>query len=759
MNKNLVIVESPTKAKTISKFLGSDYKIESSFGHVRDLPKSKLGVDVEKNFDVDYEIPTRAKKKVTELKKLAKDAKMIYFATDEDREGEAISWHLQQIFKTPEEKSKRIVFHEITKEALNEALKNPRQIDKNLVDAQQARRVLDRIVGYKLSPFLWKKIARGLSAGRVQSVAVRLIVEKEREIEKFKPQEYWSIDAVFSNTTGTKQDFEAKLATIKDKAINKYHIQNEKEAKDIEAAVKNARFAATGVEKSKKKKSPLPPFTTSTLQQEANNRLGFSAKQTMMFAQHLYEGIKIGKEGQVGLITYMRTDSVNLSQKFLDESQNYIKKEIGEKYTTGIRTYKGKSKLAQEAHEAIRPTEANRDPQSIKEYLDEKQYKLYKLIWQRAIASQMSDALIDTTKIDIKALDTDYGFRANGSIINFDGYLKVYPTATKENILPELKEKDSLDLKDLKANQHFTQPPARYSEATLVKILEEHGIGRPSTYAPTIATIQERGYVEKIDRKLKPTDLAFLVNDLLVDHFPKVVDYKFTAKLEDDFDEIAEGKMKWQAMLKDFYSPFIANLKEKEESVKKEEVLSVHELGTDPKTKKPVYVRAGRFGPFVQLGSKDDEEKPKFASLRPGQTMKDVSLEEALHLLSLPRKFKEEDGKDVIVDNGRFGPYIKVGEKFISIKDEDPYTITQEKVDEYVAEWKKKEAEKYIKDFDGSNVQVLKGPYGAYITNGELNAKVPKDADPKKLTLKECEEILAKDGKKKGSGRRWNRKS
>ena len=759
MNKNLVIVESPTKAKTISKFLGSDYKIESSFGHVRDLPKSKLGVDVDKNFEVDYEIPAKAKKKVTELKKLAKDAKMIYFATDEDREGEAISWHLQQIFKTPEEKSKRIVFHEITEEALKEALKNPRSIDKNLVDAQQARRVLDRIVGYKLSPFLWKKIARGLSAGRVQSVAVRLIVEKEREIEKFTPQEYWSIDGIFTDQKNSQQDFEAKLATIDNKAIDKYHIKNETEAKKIEAAVAQAKFIVTGVEKSNKKKSPLPPFITSTLQQEANNRLGFSAKQTMMFAQQLYEGIKLGKEGQIGLITYMRTDSVNLAQKFLDEAQEYIKKEIGAKYTAGIKTYKGKSKLAQEAHEAIRPTAASRTPESIKEYLDEKQYKLYRLIWQRAIASQMSDALIDTTKIDIEAVGTAYGFRANGSIINFDGYLKIYPTATKENILPELKEKDELDLKDLKANQHFTQPPARYSEATLIKALEEHGIGRPSTYAPTIATIQDRGYVEKIDRKLKPTDLAFLVNDLLVDHFSKIVDYQFTAKLEDDFDEIAAGNLKWQKMLKEFYSPFISNLQEKEESVKKEEVLSVQELGVDPKTKKPVYVRTGRFGPFVQLGSKDDEEKPKFASLAAGQTMKDVTLDQALHLLSLPRKFQAESGKDVIVDNGRFGPYIKVGEKFISIKDEDPYAINQEKVDEYITEWKKKEAEKYIKDFDGSNVQVLKGPYGAYITNGELNAKVPKDADPKKLTLKECEEILAKDGKKKGSGRRWVKKS
>lgn len=755
MSKKLVIVESPTKAKTISKFLGSDYKIESSFGHIRDLPKSKLGVDVEKNFELIYEIPTRAKKKVTELKKLAKDADMIYFATDEDREGEAISWHLQQIFNTPEEKSKRIVFHEITEEALQEAMKNPRSIDKNLVDAQQARRALDRIVGYKLSPFLWKKIARGLSAGRVQSVAVRLIVEKEREIEKFNPQEYWSIDTIFK---ASNQEFEAKLATIDDKTIDKYHIKNDDQAKSIIDELDNAKYQVNSIEKSQKKKSPLPPFITSTLQQEGYNRLGFSAKQTMMLAQQLYEGIKLGSEGQVGLITYMRTDSVNLASKFLTETQTHINKQYGEKYTTGPRSYKGKSKLSQEAHEAIRPTSASRTPESIKEYLDDRQYKLYRLIWQRAVASQMSEAQIDTTKVDIKAINTSYGFRANGSIINFDGYLKVYPTATKENILPELKEKDEVDLKNLASNQHFTQPPARYSEATLVKALEEYEIGRPSTYAPTIATIQDRGYVEKIDRKLKPTDLAFLVNDLLVDHFSEIVDYKFTAELEDDFDKIAEGKLGWQKMLKGFYSPFASNLKEKEESVKKEEILNVHEIGIDPKTKKPVYVRTGRFGPFVQLGSKDDEEKPKFASLRPGQTMKDVTLEDALDLLSLPRSLgPDEDGDEITADTGRFGPYLKINGKFISTKDEDPYTITPEKALEYVKEWKKKEAEKYIKDFNDSTVQILNGPYGPYITNGELNAKVPKDVDPKTLTLKECEDILEKDGKKKGSGRRFNR--
>lgn len=755
MSKNLVIVESPTKAKTISKFLGSDYKVESSFGHVRDLPKSKIGVDLDGSFEPTYEIPTRAKKKVTELKKLAKGASTIYFATDEDREGEAISWHLQEIFKAPADKVKRIVFHEITEDAIKDSLKEPRKIDKNLVDAQQARRVLDRIVGYKLSPFLWKKIARGLSAGRVQSVAVRIIVEREREIEAFKPQEYWSIDALVAKG---KDEFEAKLATISGKAVGKYQIENKEQADEIVGALKSAKLTVAAIEKSQKKKSPLPPFTTSTLQQEANNRLGYSAKQTMVLAQQLYEGIKLGKEGAVGLITYMRTDSVTLSKKFLAETQDHIKDAYGADYTTGPRGYKAKSKVAQEAHEAIRPTSVFRTPESIKDHLDERQFKLYRLIWQRAVASQMADAVMDTTKIEIDS-GTIYGLRANGSIIKFPGYLKVYPTATKENILPDLAEKDSLDLKELNPNQHFTQPPPRYSEATLVKALEEHEIGRPSTYAPTIATIQDRGYVEKEEKKLRPTDLAFLVNDLLVEHFPKVVDYEFTAKLENEFDEIANGDLNWHKMMDEFYGPFATNLKEKEETVKKEEVLNVQEIGTDPETKKPIYVRTGRFGPFVQLGSKDDEEKPKFASLPKGMLMKDVDMKQALHLLSLPRTLgKDDDGTYITTDIGRFGPYLKLGEKFISIKDEDPYTITLEDARPYIAEWKKKEAEKYIKSFDDSPVQVLNGPYGPYITNGELNAKIPKDTDPKKLTLKECEEILEKDGKKKGSGRRYSRK-
>ncbi|MFA5021720.1 MAG: type I DNA topoisomerase [Patescibacteria group bacterium] len=601
--KNLVIVESPTKAKTITKFLGTDYKIESSFGHIRDLPKSKLGVDVDNNFEPQYVIPLKAKKHVTELKKLAEKAKMIYFATDEDREGEAISWHLVQALKTPKDKIKRIVFHEITEHAIKEALKNPRTIDLNLVDAQQARRVLDRLVGYQLSPFLWKKVARGLSAGRVQSVAVRLIVEREREIQAFKEEEYWSIEGIFCQQavkTGQKpMDFEAKLHQIDGKIIDKLEIKDQKHADKILKDLKDAKYIVADIEQREMKKSPLPPFTTSTLQQEAIKRLGFSAKQTMMIAQQLYEGIELGAGGAVGLITYMRTDSVNLADKFLDETQDYIKSQFGPTYTPGKRYYKAKSKLAQEAHEAVRPTSITNDPQSVKQYLDPRQFRLYQLIWQRALASQMANAIIDTSKVDISAQKTPYTFRAIGSVIKFEGYLKIYPSATKENLLPELKTKEGLDLVSLTPNQHFTQPPARYSEATLVKILEEYGIGRPSTYAPTIATVQDRGYVTKEEKRLKPTDLAFLVNDLLVKHFPNIVDYEFTANMENDLDEIAEGKRKWQPIIHEFWGPFKSNLDEKYKELDKQELTETKTDEVCELCGKPMVIKIGRFGKFL----------------------------------------------------------------------------------------------------------------------------------------------------------------
>ena len=614
--KNLVIVESPTKAKTISKFLGPEYKIESSFGHIRDLPKSKLGVDVENNFEPQYVIPPKAKKLANQLKKLADNSNLIYFATDEDREGEAISWHLVNIFKTPADKIKRIVFHEITEDAIKEALKNPRGIDLNLVNAQQARRILDRLVGYQLSPLLWKKVARGLSAGRVQSVAVRLIVEREREIQAFKTEEYWSIESIFK---AQETEFESRLHQINGKIIDKLEIKDGKQAENILKDLQGAEYVVAKINKKQTKKRPLPPFTTSTLQQSANGRFGFSAKQTMMLAQQLYEGIELGGQGSVGLITYMRTDSLNLANKFLAEAQAYIKNKFGADYSSGPRRYKAKSKMAQEAHEAIRPTSVANDPGSIKQYLDDRQFKLYQLIWQRALASQMTEAVTDNTTIDITAVSTPYVFRSNGSVIKFNGYLKVYPISTKENILPALEEKDGVELVSLKPEQHFTQPPARYSEATLVKALEEYGIGRPSTYAPTISTIQERGYVEKEDKRLKPTDMAFLVNDLLVAHFPKIVDYQFTAHLEDDLDEIAEGKIKWQPVLHEFWGPFKKNLEKKDKELNKKELTETKSDEVCEKCGKPMVIKVGRFGKFLACTGYPDCKNTKPLNSENGQ--------------------------------------------------------------------------------------------------------------------------------------------
>ena len=740
MADNLIIVESPTKAKTISQFLGKGYKVESSFGHIRDLPKSKMGVDVEKGFKPDYVIPTRAKKKVGELKKLAEKADIIYYATDEDREGEAIAWHLDEVFDHPKN-TKRIAFHEITKSAVEEALKNPRELNVNLVDAQQARRILDRLVGYELSPFLWKKVARGLSAGRVQSVAVRLIVEREREIEAFDKEEYWTIEAVFSKDG---HNFNANLFSLDGKKLDKFDINNEQQAAEIVKKINNGQFKISRIEQKESKKNPPPPFTTSTLQQRANRMLGFSAKQTMVIAQQLYEGIKLGSQGSVGLITYMRTDSLNLSNQFLSQAQVVIKENFGNKYAQGPKKYTAKSKLAQEAHEAIRPTNPALTPQSIKQYLDPRQFKLYDLIWRRSLASQMPPAEILNTSIDVED-DKGHLFRATGSVVIFDGFLKVLPQAGDKEILPDLKEGDLVKTEKIEPLQHFTEPPARYSEATLVKALEEHGIGRPSTYAPTISTIQDRNYVIKEDKKLKPTDIGKVVNDLLVEHFTKIVDYQFTAKIEDDFDEIAEGRLKWPKMLDEFYQPFHENIMSKSETVTKADAVGMRELGRDPKSGKPIYVRMGRFGPFVQKGSKDDEEKPEFASLKKGQQMEEITLTDALQLFSLPRVAgKDEEGNEVVVNRGPFGPYAKIAGENYSLKDEDPFEVSLERVLEMVKEQKEKKANKNIKEFEGTEVKVLNGRYGPYITDGEKNAKIPKDVKPEDLTLSQCQELLEK---------------
>ncbi|RJQ30604.1 type I DNA topoisomerase [Candidatus Parcubacteria bacterium] len=585
--KKLVIVESPTKAKTISNFLGKEYKIESSYGHVRDLPKSKLGIDVENSFAPSYIVPVKAKKRVNELKKLAEKSDEVILASDEDREGEAIAWHIANILNVKE--AKRIVFHEITKSAIEEAIKSPRGIDMSLVDAQQARRILDRLVGYELSPFLWKKVFRGLSAGRVQSVAVRLIADREKEIAAFKPQEYWSITALLSSANDKEKVFEAKLYKKSGKVIDKLEVKNEKEALEITKTLEGAEYKVAELTSKEVKRTPGAPFTTSSFQQEASNKLRYSSKQTMMLAQQLYER---------GYISYMRTDSVNLSRESVSAAKDYISKNIGEKYSLGEpRFFKGKAKGAQEAHEAIRPTDPFRTPDSLKNELDPKQFKLYDLIWRRFIACQMQPAVFNATTADISAKDAI--FRANGSTLLFDGWLKIYPSKFSETILPELKQGQKLDLNELKKEQHFTEPPPRYSEATLIKAMEEHGIGRPSTYAPTIATIQARNYVGKNEqRRFVPTETGMLVNDLLVEHFPQIVDVGFTAKMEEDLDKIAEGKAQWVPVLKDFYHPFHDNLLKKEKEVTK---LKVEEMTEElcANCGKPMMIKHGRFGKFL----------------------------------------------------------------------------------------------------------------------------------------------------------------
>ena len=649
-NKKLIIVESPTKAKTITKFLGKEYIVKSSFGHLRDLPKSKLGVDPENDFEPEYVIGDRSKKKVSELKKHAKECDEIILASDEDREGEAISWHLAQILNLEgfgngknEMKYKRIVFHEITKLAIEEALKNPREIDINLVDAQQARRILDRLVGYKLSPLLWKKIRYGLSAGRVQSVAVRLICEKEEEINKFNPEEYWSIEAMLQKD---KNDAEIKsrLVKIAGKSVPKIGIKTQKDAEKIKNDLEKANYEIEKITKKETRKNPLPPFTTSTLQQASSNRFGYSAKQTMMIAQQLYEGINLKDKGHSGLITYMRTDSLNLSKSSLESADKFITKKFGKEYSER-RFFKTKSKGAQEAHEAIRPANPELEPESIKEFLDSKQFKVYELIWQRMIASQMASAITDSTTIDILA-DDKYTLRANGSTIKFEGFLKVYPSKSEEIILPELSEKEKLNLVKIVSEQHFTQPPARYNEASLIKILEELGIGRPSTYAPTISTIQSRGYVEKIEKRLHPQEIGTLVNKLLVQHFPEIVDLKFTAKMEEDLDKVAENEKDWIKILDDFYKPFNKNLMEKDKEIDKKELT---EEKTDEKCEKcgsPMIIKLGRFGKFMACTNYPD-----------CKTTKQIGEEK-----DLAEEFSDEKcekcGKPMAVKRGRFGTFL-----------------------------------------------------------------------------------------------------
>ena len=646
--KALVIVESPTKAKTIAKFLDKNFTIKSSFGHVRDLPKSEMGVDIENNFHPRYVIPTDKRKKVTELKKAAAKADVIYFATDADREGEAISWHLAEILETPADQLKRITFHEITKSAILDAIREPRKIDLHLVDAQQARRVLDRLVGYELSPFLWHKVAKGLSAGRVQSVAVRLVVEREREIQKFVAEEYWTIEALFEKS-GAAPDFSGVLHAIDGKKLDKLEIKNGETANKILRDLASAAYNVSRVEKKRVKRAPAPPFTTSSLQQESNNKLGYSAKQTMMLAQQLYEQ---------GYITYMRTDSVNMAEKFLSDAQEFIGSEFGKKYQLGhARVYQTKSKMAQEAHEAIRPTEVSRTPDELRAELDPRQHKLYDLIWRRALATQMPEAEFDATSVDIingtngQPRAAAYTFRATGSTIFFDGYLKIYPEGQKENVLPDLLEGDAVEAKTITPKQHFTEPSARYSDATLVKILEEHGIGRPSTYAPTIATIEDRGYVLRDEKKrLAPTDIAFVVNDLLVEHFPQIVDYEFTAKMEETFDDVAEGKKEWEPVIRDFYGPFKENLTKKESELTKKEITETATSEVCEKCGQPMVVKIGRFGKFLACTGYPECKNTKNLG-------KNGEVEE-----TPPPEVTDKKcptcGAPLVVKVGRFGPFL-----------------------------------------------------------------------------------------------------
>ena len=590
--KNLVIVESPTKAKTIKKFLDNSYDVESSYGHVRDLPERILGVNIEENFEPEYTVPKKAKTNVDKLKKMSKTAKMVFFATDEDREGEAISWHLNYLLKP--KNHKRIVFHEITKNALLEALESPRELDENLVNAQQARRILDRLVGYKLSPFLWKKISKGLSAGRVQSAAVRLICDREEEVKNFKSQEYWKILADFF--TKNHNEIKAELTKINKKNFDRFEINSNDKSDDLISKIKSLNYKITNVESHDVEKNPLAPFTTSTLQQSANNKLGFSSKQTMLLAQQLYEGIEI-HTGSTGLITYMRTDSVNLSESFISSCAQFIKDTLGDKYSC-IRRFKTKSKNAQEAHEAIRPTSVENTPQKIEKYLDPKQFKLYKLIWERAVASQMTSAKIKNTKIEISDDKEKFTFVSSGNIIIFDGFMHIYKSSISENQLPEVCKNETVDLKNIIGEQKFTEPPARYNEASLIKAMEKLGIGRPSTYAPTISTIIARKYIIKEQKKLIPTEIGELVNKMLKEEFPEIVDYQFTANIEGGLDEIAIGKKEWRPFLQDFYKPFEKNLKDKYESVKKVDTTEK----TDEVCEKcgaPMIIRFGRFGKFM----------------------------------------------------------------------------------------------------------------------------------------------------------------
>lgn len=751
-SKNLVIVESPAKAKTIEKYLGKDYTVKSSFGHIRDLPKKGLSIDKNHNFEPTYEISPEKQKTVNELKKLAKTHD-VWLASDEDREGEAIAWHLCMALGLDPKKTKRIVFHEITKEAILEAIKQPRTVNLHLVDAQQARRVLDRLVGYELSPVLWKKVRAGLSAGRVQSVAVRLIVERERDIRAFEAQSSYKITGeFFADKVSVPAELPEKLA---DRAA-------------AEAFLKDcigASYTVASIEQKPGVRNPGAPFTTSTLQQEASRRLGFSVRQTMTIAQRLYEA---------GHITYMRTDSTILSGQALSRATSYIVDNFGEKYHQ-VRQFKTKNSSAQEAHEAIRPT--NFTTESAGD--DSSQQKLYKLIWQRALASQMTPAKVNKTEMNISISKRPEQFTAKGEVLIFDGFLRVYGGGKDDVILPDLHEGQTLTPGLLQATETFSRPPARFSEASLVKAMEEMGIGRPSTYAPTISTVQDRGYVEKSDlegteriintlildgdqlggkeekvitgadkNKLIPTPVAEVTTDFLTKYFAPIVDYDFTVTAEKEFDDIEDGKVQWNKMISEFYNGEFKPLIKASADVTREETSQSRLLGPDPKSGKPIVVRFGRFGPMLQRGETTDEAKPEFAPMPEGSTMDNVTLEQALPMFELPRHVgTTADGKEILADIGRFGPYVKVEKMYISIKDLSPFTITEAEARPLIEEKITQIAERNVADF--GTIKVLRGPYGPYVTDGKKNARIPKDVDPTTIDEKAAKKLLAEAPAKK----------
>ena len=762
MSKNLVIVESPAKGDTIEKYLGKDFAVLASYGHVRDLIPKTGAIDTENGFTMRYEAIERNEKHVSKIAKALKKADALYLATDPDREGEAISWHLYEMLKEKgllkNKKVHRVVFHEITKKAVQDAIANPRELASDLVNAQQARRALDYLVGFNLSPLLWKKIRRGLSAGRVQSPALRMITERELEIEKFESKEYWTIEADLSKE---KHGFQAKLHRYENKKVEQFSFTNDAQSSEVQKTLNahaGGKLTVSSVEKKQRKRNPTPPFITSTLQQEAARKLGLSARNTMRIAQQLYEGMDLGS-GPVGLISYMRTDSVNLADEAIEEIRGLIAERYGkENVPDAPRVYKTKSKNAQEAHEAIRPTSALRVPKEIKSFLDEKQFKLYDLIWKRTVACQMIHATMDTVAVEFGCGEGN-SFRATGSAIRHPGFMAVYleghdekPRAgdKDERLLPVMEKGDVLDLSEIRAEQHFTEPPPRYSEASLIKMLEEYGIGRPSTYASIISTLLNREYVELEKKRFTPTDVGRLVNKFLTLHFTKYVDYDFTARLEDELDEISRGEKEWVPVMEEFWKPFKTLVDDKETSVSRKDINPPRELGTDPKSGKPVSVRMGRYGAYAQIGMPEDEDKPKFAGLRPGQKMDAITYEEAMDLFKLPRELGlTPEGEEVSANIGRFGPYIRYDKKYVSLKEHDPYTVTLEEALAVVAEKKLADANRIIQDFTEAGIQVLNGRYGPYITDGNKNARIPKGDDPAALDLETCQRLIAEAPEKK----------